>query len=255
MKFDNIETYKNFLGNRLKEISKQGDFDVYLHLVDVFSKDYDSRKTEDEIIEDKALSILSNGLYLNASTFFPITYSSLNGTSKFVGQASALNIDDVIDYSYNKSKDFNRVVVLIAIPKKVLYKGNEIEFSSLDGIHEMTENAFKQNEKFQEEFKNCDDFRFTRLSLFDCTLRTIVPKEYIFGVQKIMPEKGLASFGENKNHICNLSKDKFAELNEIVEKKLEGLGLKNDGSNAIEIMGEASRSDNRYYTQRMLEDF
>lgn len=253
MQFESIENYKSFLGEKLKEISKQGDFDIYLHLIDSFSGD--GGKSYDEIVQDKALSILTNGLYLNKSSFFTITYSSLNATSLYVCSSSSPNLDEIVEYTYNINKNRNRAVVLIAVPKKVEYKGNEIEFSSINGIHQTSDEEFKSNETLKEMFKGCNDFRFTRMSLMDCTLTNVVPKEYILGVQKIMPEQDKASFIESRSHICNMTNEQRTEFNAKLEEKLESIGLKENGENAIEIIAQRSKADNEYNEQRLLEEF
>lgn len=253
MQFESVESYKSYLGERLNEISKQGDFDIYLHLIDVFNGD--NGKSNDEIVQDKALSILVNGLYLNRSSYFSLTYSSLNATSIYACSSSNPKLDEIIDYSYNINKNRNRAVVLIAIPKKVGYKGNEIEFSSIDGVHQISDEGFKSNEMLKEMFKGCSDFRFTRMSLMDCTLSYVVPKEYILGVQKIMPEQDKASFIESKSHICNMTNEQRMEFDKNLENKLESIGLKENGENAIDIMAKKSKEDNEYNERRLLEEF
>ena len=203
MKFEKIDEYKTFLKDKLSDLSKQGEFDIYAHLVDVFARETNGRP-KDEILIDKTMSIFANGLYLNNSSFFSVPYTSINGTSKYLGNSNTLNVDDIISYSYNNDKTNDRVVVLLAVPKKIVYKGNEIDFSSVDGVHEIFDEKFKNTAEFQEAFKNCNDLRYTKLSLLDCTLENSVPKEYVLAAQKISPLENKASFIENKKHLSNL---------------------------------------------------
>lgn len=254
MKFEKIDDYKLFLKNKLANLSKQGEFDVYAHLIDVFSRETNGR-TKDEVLADKTMSIFSNGLYLNNSSFFSVPYTSINGTSKYIGATNSLNVDDIVSYSYNHGQNSDRVVVLLAIPKKIEYKGNEIEFSSVKGVHEIYDEKFKDTTEFQEAFKNCNDIRFTKLSLLDCTLENSIPKEYVFAAQKISPSNNQASYIENKMHLSNLNEFQKSDFNKNLKNKLESVGLNNDASNAFEIMARKSQMDNQYYTQRMLEEF
>ena len=166
-----------------------------------------------------------------------------------------MNVDDIISYSYNHDQTNDRVVVLLAVPKKIEYKGNEIEFSSVDGVHEIYDEKFKNAAEFQEAFKDCNDMRFTKLSLLDCTLGSSVPKEYVLAAQKISPSEDKASFIENKKHLSNLEEIEKTDFNKKLENKLEDIGLNVDASNAFDIMAKKSQMDNKYYTQRMLEEF
>lgn len=254
MIFEKIEEYKNFLKNKLSNLSKQGEFDIYAHFVDVFFRETNG-KTRDEILKDKTKSIFENGLYLNNSSFFSVPYTSINGTSKYLGNSKNLNVEDVVSYSYNHNKDSDRVVVLLAVPKKIVYKGNEIDFSSVEGVHEIFDEKFKNAAEFQEAFKNCNDLRYTKLSLLDCSLESSVPKEYVLAAQKILPLENKASFIENKKHLSNLEEIEKTDFNKKLENKLEKIGLKTDASNAFEIMAKKSQIDNQYYTQRMFEEF
>jgi hypothetical protein len=254
MKFEKIDEYKTFLKDKLSELSKQGEFDIYVHFVDVFARETNG-KPKDEILSDKTMSIFANGLYLNNSSFFSVPYTSINGTSKYLGNSNTLNVDDIISYSYNNDKTNDRVVVLLAVPKKIVYKGNEIDFSSVDGVHEIFDEKFKNTVEFQEAFKDCNDLRFTKLSLLDCTLGSSVPKEYVLAAQKIYPLENKASFIENKKHLSNLEEIEKTDFNKKLENKLENIGLKDDASNAFDIMAKKSQMDNKYYTQRMLEEF
>lgn len=254
MKFEKIDEYKTFLKDKLSDLSKQGEFDIYAHLVDVFARETNGRP-KDEILIDKTMSIFANGLYLNNSSFFSVPYTSINGTSKYLGTTNSLNVDDIVSYSYNHDQNRDRVVVLLAVPKKIEYKGSEIEFSSVDGVHEIYDEKFKNTAEFKEAFKDCNDMRYTKLSLLDCTLGSSVPKEYVLAAQKISPSEDKASFIENNKHLSNLKEIEKTDFNKKLENKLEDIGLKDDASNAFDIMAKKSQMDNKYYTQRMLEEF
>ena len=52
MKFEKIDEYKTFLKDKLSDLSKQGEFDIYVHFVDVFARETNG-KTRDEILKDK----------------------------------------------------------------------------------------------------------------------------------------------------------------------------------------------------------
>ena len=49
MKFEKIDEYKTFLKDRLSDLSKQGEFDIYVYFVDVFAREING-KPKDEIL-------------------------------------------------------------------------------------------------------------------------------------------------------------------------------------------------------------
>ena len=152
--FDNIKEYGDFLRQKACEMQNICQFDFYAHYIDVFAYDYryNANCNADEIIRNKAKSILKNGLYLSGGSNM-ICYTSMNGTSKYVCSTQDLDVNSLLNYRYNAPPTSPRFVVLLAVPKTITYKGSAIDFSSWLGVHDLEGEPFASCEPFQNAYK------------------------------------------------------------------------------------------------------
>lgn len=258
--FDSIEKYKEFLEKYLKNIDSVREYDIYLHYIDVFNKDFTNYQTNDaeKVLKEKVNLILNNGLMLNNNSYSSVRYTSINGTSKFITETKNPDLEQIINYDYNQTdKNKNRAVIMLAIPKFINYFGKKIEFSAFEGVHDLLSKEFQENKKLKEcyDFSKFDiDMRHTKFSLFDCTLKDCVPTTFILGAHYIKPSENAATFIENDKFIANLNKEEIQDLSMNYQDKLQQLGLKKDASNVLDIIVNKSKEDNHYYNQLLWEE-
>ena len=258
--FDSIEKYKEFLEKYLKKIDSVREYDIYLHYIDVFNRDFTNYQTNDaeKVLKEKVNLILNNGLLLNNNSYSSVRYTSINGTSKFITETKNPDLEQIINYDYNQTdKNKNRAVIMLAIPKFINYFGKKIEFSAFERVHDLFSKEFQENKKLKEcyDFSKFDiDMRHTKFSLFDCTLKDCVPTTFILGAHYIKPSENTVTFIENDKFLANLNKEEIQDLSMNYQDKLQQLGLKKDASNALDLIVNKSKEDNHYYNQLLWEE-
>lgn len=199
--FKNEIEYQDYLKRQFDEISKCGDFNVFLHCVTSHTSYYGSMlKDREKDIEKKVSGILKNGLDLDGSSSYG-RYGSINCTARFAGSINDLeDLNKITRYDYLSCSRFVHTIILL-IPKYIKVGDELMEFSSLNGNIE---------QKFQHN-KAC---------LFDTVKETYCPREFIFGYQVFDTTSQEFKFYKNEKHFAHLEEDKQNDLQKYFENKI-----------------------------------
>lgn len=257
--FNNETQYKEYLNNKFKNLNKKEEFNIFLHIITVFSHDMCMYrgKTQTEILNQKAQSIMNQGLALDYNPTF--RYSAMSGTTHFMGNAKDADMSKIIDYVYDQYKDEERKVVVFAVPKYIQIDDQSVEFSSYKGVGTIKMNDIKEVTEeiisaYKERGVDHRDLHHTKCSLLDCVLSHKVPKEYILGVQTIDPINNVYSFTDNEKHISNMDKETREKFDSLCVERIKSLNYDAEKDNRLEVFTEKTRKDKQYLDDLLYED-
>lgn len=111
----------------------------------------------------------------------------INGTAIFLGDATSVSIEDIINYNFACKSNFVNTIIL-AIPKYINMPNGKQEFSSFNG---------KMN-KFSPFKKAC---------LLDLSNERQLPTAFTLGYQLIDIENNSVKFWQNNHHFSQLPKE------------------------------------------------
>lgn len=234
LSFNSREEYRKFLQKHLVEISKNEDFNIFLHCVTTHTP-YMLRRnnSKEQEIKDKISGIWKIGLDLNGAQDYG-SYGSINGTARFMGDAQSVDLDRIINYDYvSHSKRVHSFI--FAIPKWIDVDGETLEFSSYKDV------MYKPS----EHHKSC---------LFDVSKGRYMPTAFILACQEAVGEDEIFDITINDNHFAFLSQsDKEQITNGFAEKIKKVMGRCKDKYNTTNIKDVLDKmTDEHLY---MIRDF
>ncbi|MBQ8615248.1 MAG: hypothetical protein IJ415_01615 [Clostridia bacterium] len=200
--FENEYVYKVYLQNLFEDISKDKEYNVFLHCVTTATK-YFSRDSGDNSreIEFKVKSILKNGLDLDGANSCG-RYGSIRCTAKPYGEASKIdNVESILRYNYLSHSRLIHSIILL-VPKYIHIDNEHVEFSS-----------------FGEKLKT--NSQHDKTCWFDIVKDTFAPTEFTLGYQVFDSKTQTFKLLLNENHFAFCGENKQAELEEYFAKKIK----------------------------------
>ena len=224
--FSSVDEYRNYLQDFLNNLTKTGDYNIYIHQVC-------SHKTFlFDTIEEKIKGIKKYGL--------TIDYPTICGTAAFMGNTQDIDVDKIINYSFsNKETQFSSFI--FALPKYVKVDGKNVEYSSIDG-KACSYSYNEQPDKLMQKYKSCCTFMpkmpTIKFCLFDTINYSEIPNCFNLGLQTI-DSNGNIAFEFNTNHISCLNKTEKQIIFDKIEQDVEYVYKKYGTKNLIDLIVKA----------------
>lgn len=238
LSFATREELQQYLIKLQKRLNEKGEFNIYVHQINSWQH---GGGDKEQIIEGKVNGILNNGLSL-------YEYSSIFGTTIFLGSTNSDVSDAIIDYDYHHDSSYPTCV--IAIPKFVNIDGKRVEYSSFKSN---SPEAFQEINKAYRDEKLMPTTDHKKANLFDVVKgSSMLPVYYILGV-KMEDEQGF-SFVENSAHLMNSNDQEYQNYEEKVAEKICSAAKNFGTTNPIELMIKAYRQEEKWREDR-LDDY
>lgn len=246
-RFNDRNEYVKYLKAKFKNLEEE--YNVFTHIITIFSYDHwGYNKTELEILDSKTFGILREGLSLCLNPSF--RYSSMNATTVFIGNTKDLDVNDIVDYTYDQRHVQLRRVMVFAIPKYININGTKVEFSSYKGAVSLQscETPEIKSEIELGYIRNnlsCSygSLHHTKFSLLDCTLSSYIPKEYILGCQQVDLDKAEYSFLDNETHVSHLTSEQRTAFDQTKVDRILELGYHVEEDNRLELFAKRTKID------------
>lgn len=258
-RFNDRNEYVKYLKNKFKNLDEE--YNVFTHIITVFSHDYFYMKdaTYLDILDKKTFGILDSGLSLCSHPTF--RYSSMNATSVFLGNSKDLDVNKIIDYTYDQRHVTVRRVIVLAVPKYINIEGKKVEFSSYKGAANFQscstpelKNEIEQGYIRNNLYEYSRGTHHTKFSLLDCTLSGFIPKEYIIGCQQVDLNKGEYSFLDNETHVSHMTPQQRAEFDQTKVDRILELGYNVEEDNRLDIFAKKTKTDSDILDSLLYDD-
>lgn len=255
--FKDRKDYKDFLKNTLENLGEE--YNVHLHIISLFGHDFRWRNCSPiEMLDQKTFGILNEGLRLDLHPVY--RYSAMRGTTCYYGTNYKIDLNEVLDYVYDRANDPIKRVVIFAIPKYIEIDGQKVEYSSYKGACTPSRCTPEVKEDLENAYKtinhNINGNHHTKFSLFDCTLseHMVIPKEYILGVQQYDTEKDEYSFLINENHVSLMEPETRMEFDDAKAEKILSLGYDPETDNRLDIFVKRTQADQDMLDRLLYDD-
>lgn len=237
--FATREQLKQYLISLQNELNQKCEFNIFVHQINDW--EHGGGDDKEAIINGKIEGILNNGLSVNS-------YSSIFGTTIFIGSTSQPVADAIIDYNYHRVDSYPTCV--IAIPKYIEIDGKQVEFSSYKSNSEQAKQEIAKAFQDAHLFATPDHRKSSLLDVVKGSSK--LPTYYILGIKK-QTEQGY-EFVENTQSLKNSNEQEFENYKQKVAEKICHAADVYGTTNPIEMMLKSYKSEEKW-REDQLDDF